>query len=416
MRRSYDVIIIGGGILGCAIARSLAAQRRNVLLLEKEPAVGLHMSGRNSGIVHSGFHEKPGTLAARLCVEGNHAIRKYAESRRIPFEQVGTYVVATDETQVPVLERLKGWGDRNGVQDIALLPIAKAHVNEPNLNGHTTLYSPTGAIIDSRAFTQALTNDAIQSGANIRYWQEVVDIQECADAVHVATLDCQYTSEIVVNCAGLHADRLAHLMGIGGEYLMVPLRGVYFTVTRPGPPLIHSMVYPIPDLSLPFLTMHVTRTIHDSVLVGPSIVPACGREAYLLMQKRVGAMVKLASQQAIWKALFRNRKLMRLAWHDETHSMTHRYFWKEACKVVQGLQLHDLSIGSRVGISSQLIRSDGQLVEDIVVESTDRSIHVLNMASPGMTCALAFAKWLTGRMQGSGQGAKFKTPSLASVS
>ena len=224
MCQSYDVIIIGGGVLGCAIARSLAAQRRKVLLLEKEPAVGLHASGRNSGIVHSGFHQKPGSLSARLCVEGNYAIRKYAESRRIPFEQVGTYVVASDEKQVPILEDLKGRGDRNGVQDLELLPVSQVRAKEPNIHGHTTLYAPTGAIIDSRAFTKALASDAIKSGAKIHYWQEVVDIQERADAVQVTTLDGRYTSELIVNCAGLHADRLAHSMGIGGEYLMVPFR------------------------------------------------------------------------------------------------------------------------------------------------------------------------------------------------
>ena len=127
-------------------------------------------------------------------------------------------------------------------------------------------------------------------------------------------------------------------------------------------------------------------------------------------------MAKLVSQKAVWKALFRNRKLLRLVWKNDNHTLTQQYFWKEACKVVQGLQLQDLALGSRVGISPQLIRSDGQLVDDLVVESTDRTIHVLNMVSPGMTCALSFAKWLTDRMQGSGQGAKFKTPSLASVS
>ena len=414
--QSYDVIIIGGGVLGCAIARSLASQRRKVLLLEKEPDVGLHTSGRNSGMVHPGYHARPGSLSARLCVDGNYAIQKYAESRRIPFEQVGAYVVATDESQVSNLEKLKGRGDRNGVRDLQLLPISQIQKREPNIHGHSALYAPTGAIIDSRAFTKALADDAGKSGAKILYWQEVVNIQEDPDVVHVETRDGRYTSEIVVNCAGLHADRLAHAMGVGGEYLMVPFRGVYFTVTRSGPPLIRSIVSSIPTLSLPFLGIHVSRNVQGSVLVGPSAVPAFGREAYQTTQSQFSAFAKLARQQAVWKALIRNRKLFRLGWKNDRHFMTRQYFWKEACKVVQGINLEDLSLGSRVGISPLLIRSDGQVVDDLIVESTERTIHVLNMVSPGMTCSLSFAKWLTDRMQGAGQGATFKTPFLASVS
>ena len=158
---SYDVIIIGGGVLGCAIARSLAVQRRKVLVLEKEPDVGLHGSARNSGIVHAGFHAKPGSLSARLCVEGNHAIRKYAEARRIPFEQVGTYVVASHERQIPVLETLKGRGDRNGVPDLQLLSSTLLGTKEPSIAGHAALYAPTGAIIDSRAFHQGVSSGCV---------------------------------------------------------------------------------------------------------------------------------------------------------------------------------------------------------------------------------------------------------------
>jgi len=416
IHKTVDVIIIGGGVLGCAIARSLAAQRRTVVLLEKELDVGLHASGRNSGIVHSGFHQMPGSLAARLCVEGHHAIRKYAESRKVPFQEVGTYVVASDEAQVSVLEDLKGRGDRNGVHDLQLLPVSRAKANEPNLHGHTALYSPTDAIIDSRGLTKALADDAIRLGAQIQYWQEVVAIQERADSVQVSTLDGQYVGEIVVNCAGLHAERLAHMVGVGENYFMVPLRGIYFTLTRSGPPLIQSIIYPVQDFSSPFMGVHVTRTVHGAVLVGPCAVPDFRPEIYQRKPNRLGTMAKLASRQSVWKAVFRNRKLLRLGWKHDTHSMTQQYFWKEACRVVEGLQVQDLSLGSRIGVTPQLIRSDGQFIDDLVVESTERTIHVLNMVEPGMTCSLSFAKWLTDRMQGAGQGAKFKTLSLASVS
>lgn len=389
----HSVAVIGAGIIGCAIARELARRFDNVLLIDKEESVGFHTSGRNSGVVHSGFNPKPGTLRAKLCVEGSRLIRQYCRERGISCEQVGTYVMAVEEAQRLALEELKSRGERNGVPGLEILPIERVREQEPNVRGVAALYSPEGAIVDAPALTRALADDAVKAGAKLLLGQEVTRITEASDAAMVTTREGSYRARLVINCAGLHADRLAHMMGVGKDYTIVPFRGEYFVVCRPGPPLVRSMVYPVPHPKVPFLGVHLTRTVNGSVLIGPNAVPAFGREAYKKNQVQAGDLAEMVSHRGVWNALLRNRDLIKVAWNELRHSCSRMHFWCEACRLVEGLKLEELAFESRVGIRPQLIRSNGQLLDDLVVEATERSIHILNVVSPGMTSALAFAKW-----------------------
>src|SRR3989442_11632337 len=210
----HDVAIIGAGVGGCAIARELGGRFKSVLLLDKEVSVGFHTSGRNSGVVHSGFNPKPGTLKARLCVQGSQALRLFCTERGVPCEQVGTWVVATSEPEVPHLYDLKSRGEKNGVPGLEILPIGHVKEREPNVKGIAALFSPTGAIVDSKALTQAVAEDAEHRGANIHLGEEVVDIKEKQSEIEVSTQRRVYRAELVINCAGLHADRLARKMGL----------------------------------------------------------------------------------------------------------------------------------------------------------------------------------------------------------
>lgn len=393
--KRYDVAIIGAGVVGCALAGELARRFGSVLLLDKEALVGFHTSGRNSGVVHSGFNPKPGTLKARLCVEGSRLIRQYCKERGIPCEQVGTYVVAVDGAQAPVLEELKRKGEKNGVPGIEILPIERVREREPNVKGVAAMYSPTGAIVDSQALTRSLADDAVKSGATLALGQEVTRIAETPDAAEITTRRDGYRARVVVNCAGLHADRLAHMMGVGREYTITPFRGEYFVVRRPGQPLVRSMVYPIPHPDVPFLGVHLTRTVSGSVLIGPNAVPAFGREAYRRTSVNLGDMAEVVGHRGFWNALLRNHMLINVAWNELRHSCSKAHFWREASRLVEGLKLDELALESRVGIRPQLIKSNGQLLDDLVIESTARSIHILNVVSPGMTSSIAFAKWFS---------------------
>ncbi len=391
----FDVVVIGGGIVGCAVARELGQRFSRVALMEKENSTGFHTSGRNSGVVHSGFNPEPGTLKAKLCVDGNKAIRKFCAQKKISFEQVGTYVIASDETQVPILYGLKKRGEENGVEGIEILSIAEVQKHEPNVKGVAGLYSPSGAIVDSQALTQALASDAKAFGVTLLLGQEAVDLVENKDLVEIHTQKDRFTAGFLLNCAGLYADRLAHRMGVGKNFVVAPFRGEYFEVTRPGPPVIESMVYPVPNPVVPFLGVHLTRTVMGSVLIGPNAVPAFGREAYQRSSFCLKDLAEMAGHAGFWNAFKKNRSLIKIAWNELRHSCSKRHFLSEASKLVNGLHVGDLSLGRRVGIRPQLIDSDGQLVEDLVVETTQRSVHILNVVSPGMTSALAFARWVS---------------------
>ena len=392
--KSYDIAIIGGGIVGCALARELGKRFDKILLLEKEQSVGFHTSGRNSGVVHSGFNTQPGTLKAKLCVEGSKEIRHYCRELQIQCEQVGTYVAAVEEAQIPMLYELKSRGEKNGVLDLEILPIERVREQEPNAKGIAALFAPTGAIVDSFALTRSLAEGAKQLGVTLKLGEKVRGIEEREEGVYIKTLNGSFFAELVINCAGLYADRLAHMMGIGKDYVIAPFRGEYFVVNRPGPPLIRSMIYPVPNPVVPFLGVHLTRTISGAVLIGPNAVPAFGREAYGRTMFNIKDLVEIACHKGVWSALTRNRALIKIAWNELRHSCSRRHFLKEASKLVSGIRPQDLRLGTSVGIRPQLIKSDGHLVEDLVIETTPRSIHLLNVVSPGMTSALAFADWL----------------------
>jgi L-2-hydroxyglutarate oxidase len=394
----YDVAVIGAGIVGSALARELARRFDRVLLIEKEASVGFHTSGRNSGVVHSGFNPKPGTLKAELCVLGSRMIRKFCQERGVPCEQVGTYVVAKEDVELQMLHDLKSRGEQNGVQGLEILSIEQVRSSEPNVKGIAALFSPEGAIVDSRKLTVTVAQDAEKLGAAVVLGHEVRTIFEKADMVEVATQGAGFKSRLVVNCAGLYADRLAHMMGVGLEYVVAPFRGEYFVVNRPGPPIVLSMVYPVPNPIVPFLGVHLTRTIEGFVLIGPNAVPAFGREAYGRMDFNIRDLGQILRHRGFWNALLRNRALVHIALNELRHSCSRRHFLEEAGRLVSGIRLKDLQLGSRVGIRPQLIKSDGHLVEDLVIEASAHSVHVLNVVSPGMTSSLAFANWLNNRI------------------
>lgn len=392
---TYNIIVIGAGIVGSALARALTQRFDGVLLLEKEPSAGLHTSGRNSGVVHSGFNPKPGTLKAKLCVEGNAMIRRYCQEKAVPCEQVGTCVIADREEQVPGLSELKKRGDQNGVPGLVLLSQRELQGIEPNALGLAALFSPTGSIVDAKALTQSLAQDAQEKGVTLRTNEGATDLQEIPDGIRVKTREAVYTGKLAINCGGLHADRLAHRMGVGFRYMIAPFRGEYFMVRRP---LVRSMVYAPPDPRFPFLGIHLTRTMAGGVLVGPNAVPAFGREAYGKNDFCFNDMVEMMKHKGFWNALLHNRGLVRVGWKELRHSLSKTHFLQEANRLVRGLSLEDLNTTSHVGIRPQLIRDNGELVEDMVIEKTPHSIHILNVVSPGMTCSLAFAKWMIDRI------------------
>jgi len=383
------IVIIGGGIIGTTIARALAKRKAGpVTVIEKEPALGLHQSGRNSGVIHSGINQKPGTMKARMCVEGSRLLREYCRRKKIPMTECGTLVSARTPEETATLEKLLEMGRACGVEGLRILAEKELREREPASLGTAALFSPNGAAVDAPAVLESLAEEA--KDADVVFLLNTK--AERIDGKTIHTSRGRIEAEHIVNCAGLHSDRIAHLMGIGKQYRIIPFRGEYMEVKNCD---VRTMIYQAPDLRFPFLSIHLTHETDGRVLAGPSAVVAFGREAYnkeWCWKEMPGIFL---SKQFI--RLFMNAEFLSIAYDNALTSLFKFAFLKQAQSLVSGVRMEDLS-PARAGIRAQMVDSKGNLVNDIVAEYFKDSTHILNAVSPGLTCSLAFAEHVADRI------------------
>lgn len=390
----FDVAIVGGGVTGCAFARALAQKRpkSKIALLEKEPRVATHTSGRNSGVVHGGYNQKPGTLKARFCVEGNRRLKEYARARGVPLAETGILVVARSQAERGVLEELLRRGKENDVPGLRLVDGAELKRLEPNASGIAALHAPSGASVDSAALVEAFAEDARAAGVTFLLGEGVRKISEDGHGFRILAARTLLRATRLVNCAGLHADRIAHQLGAGLPYSIVPFRGEFYYIDPAKAGLIRSMIYSVPDIRYPFLGVHWTRTVHGRVKVGPNAVLAFGREAYGTFQVHPGDAARMLLDARFWRMLG-GSEFRRLAAANLRSSLSKTAFLTQAFSLVHGAEVSDFRKGPS-GIRAQLVDRDGNLVDDLLVERKGASLHVLNAISPGLTCSLPFADYL----------------------
>lgn len=375
-------VVIGGGIIGSAIARELGLRGAGkVTVLEKESSVGRHASGRNSGVIHSGINQKPGSTKARMCVEGNRRLREYCVKHGIPMHECGTLVVARHERDMPVLDKLLSMGRECGVPGLTIIGPTELKEREPLASGKAALFSPTGAVVDSQALLKAVVSEAQASGVRYRYVHRVTGIK----GTNISTTQGDINGDYVINCAGLYADKVAHMMGLGREYRIIPFRGEYMEVKNCD---VRAMIYQTPDLRFPFLSIHLTREADGRVLAGPSAVLSFGRESYNKEWNWHETATMVLSRQFL--GLITSASFLSVAFQNARTSMSKRAFHEQVCTLAPSVKLEDLSPASS-GIRAQMVDSKGKMIDDILVEYREHSTHVLNAVSPGMTCSLAFA-------------------------
>lgn len=397
--KSYDFVIVGAGIIGLTLARAISLKRLgSVCLIEKEKKLGEHSSGRNSGILHAGIYYPPDTLKARLCTAGAKRMFNYASERGIPVKKTGKVIVATHPGNTGQIDVLYDRAVANGVR---VEKISPDRLREIEPEAHTfgqALYSPDTAVIDPKRVLETLENDVKNLGVDLDKETEAqkFDVKKKT----VRSRKQIYTYGHLINAAGLHADRVAHAMGAGMSYVILPFKGHYRKLTPKAAARFKASIYPLPDLEMPFLGVHLTRTIHDEVMLGPTAIPALGRENYGFLK---GMDLRESPRMLLDLAVMivGNREGFRSMAVEEIAQYGLPGFLRAARKLAPGLRAEDILPSEKMGIRAQLVdKRSKRLVMDLMIEGGPSSTHILNAISPAFTSSLAFADHVVERLTG----------------
>jgi len=387
------VAIVGGGILGLAAGRLLVRERPDaeVVLLEKEASLAQHQTGRNSGVVHAGLYYEPGSLKARLCRRGGELLRAFCREHELPYDECGKVLVATREDELPRLERILERAHANGVVESRLVDAAELRSLEPHAVGLAALHSPTTAIVDYSMICGALAAELRGGGADLRTGTPVRRIALAGDRPSVELGDgTRLEADRVLVCAGLHADRLARASGELAEPRIVPFRGEYWRLRAHRSDLVRGLIYPVPDPSLPFLGVHLTRTVDGSVLVGPNAVLAYAREGYRRSDVSAADLWDTVTWPGMWRVA---RRHWASGAHEVVRSLSKRAFVEEARRYVPELRADDV-VPAPAGVRAQAVDRDGALVDDFRLDVARNAVWVRNAPSPAATSSLAIAEEL----------------------
>ncbi len=389
-RIEADLAVIGAGIVGLASARALKRRHPDarIVVLDKEHAVAHHQTGRNSGVVHAGITYPPGSAKARLCREGVDALRAYCHEQGVAYRAVGKLIVATEEEELPRLRGLLERGRANGVPELRLLNARDLREVEPFAGGIEAIHSPTTAIVDFRAAAEALARELRAGGAELVLGSEVRAIASDDRGVTIEAGPVTVRAAGYVNCAGLHADRIARLAGAAPELRIVPFRGEYWLLREHRRHLVRGLIYPVPDPAFPFLGVHLTVTTSGAVEAGPNAVLAFAREGYRPWEVRARDLAETVAYPGFWRLA---RRHLRAGAYELRRSASKAAFVRSAQRLLPPLTPDDVRRGPS-GVRAQALRPDGTLVDDFVFEAGERALHVLNAPSPAATASLAIGR------------------------
>jgi (S)-2-hydroxyglutarate dehydrogenase len=396
MSESTSIAVVGGGLIGLATARALllADRSRRVIVLEKESGPGQHQSTHNSGVLHAGLYYKPGSLKADFAVRGIRAMTAFCREHGIPHEICGKLVVAADESEVPRLRTLFERGTANGLSGLQWLTAAEAVELEPNVRCIAAVRVPEEGIADYTRVVRALAAEIAHLGGAVHTGARVRQIKADASGWRIETDASEFRANAFINCAGLHADRIARLAGERTDCRIVPFRGEYFMIRPERRSLVRNLVYPVPDPAFPFLGVHFTRTVGGELEAGPNAVLALSREGY----RRRDISPRDIGEALAYSGLRRFAlRYPRQTLAEIRRSLSSTVFCRSLQRLVPSVELGDLVPGPR-GVRAQAIRPDGSLVEDFLLVERRNAIHVLNAPSPGATASLVIGEALAARL------------------
>jgi L-2-hydroxyglutarate oxidase LhgO len=382
--------IVGGGIVGVALARRVAGLGRDVAVtvLEKEPEVARHQTGRNSGVVHAGLYYTPGSLKARLCRRGVELLSEFCAASGLTYDRCGKVVVALDQTELGRLEAIHERAAANRVPGVRMIGREELRELEPHVEGIAALHSPETAVVDFGAVTRRLAADAAALGVGIRTGVAVRGIHQDAGGVEVDAGGERLRFDELVICGGLHTDRLARLAGDDDDPRVVPFRGEYYELTPDRRSLVNGLVYPVPDPRYPFLGVHLTRRVDGGVLVGPNAVLALAREGYRWRDLRPRDLAETLAWPGFRRMAARH---WRTGVREVVGSLSRRAFCDAARRYVPELRPDDL-LRARSGVRAQAVARDGSLVDDFRISRQGRVVAIRNAPSPAATSSMAIAE------------------------
>ena len=382
---------MGGGIVGTAVAMSLVRKFRVIpVVIEAENRLAAHQTGNNSGVIHSGLYYKPGSLKARLCTEGREAMYRFCQEHGIAHERCGKVVIATRENELPALQELERRGAANGLRNLRRLSPGQIQEHEPHVSGIAGLFVEETGIADYKQVTQAYARIVRDHGGDVRTSTRFQGVVLRDDRLIVQTTDGDIESRALINCAGLHSDRVARRCGIDPEVRIVPFRGEYYQLTERSRHLIRNLVYPVPDPRFPFLGVHFTRMVGGGVEAGPNAVLAMARHGYHRLSFNLRDSVDAGTFPGTWRLV---RKHWRTGMGEMYRSFSKRAFLASLRRLLPPLTLEDLEPGG-AGVRAQAVQRDGALVDDFRIQSDRRMIHVLNAPSPAATASLSIGAYV----------------------
>ncbi|MBI5477407.1 MAG: L-2-hydroxyglutarate oxidase [Deltaproteobacteria bacterium] len=388
-KRTVDVLVVGGGIVGVATGMALLERARlSLCIVEAEGRLAAHQTGNNSGVIHSGLYYQPGSLKARNCVEGRRALRRFCETHGVPVEVCGKVVVATRPEQLPALDELMRRGVANGLQGLRRLAVGEVLDLEPHAAGCGGLHVPETGIVDYRRVTEAYADVVRSRGGEILTGARVISVARDGEGIVVETSRGDRRARALVNCAGLQSDRVARLCGAEPDVRIVPFRGEYYTLRPEARRLVRNLIYPVPDPEFPFLGVHFTRRIGGEVEAGPNAVLALKREGYGWRDFSARDVLATVGYSGFWRLA---RRYWRMGLGEMYRSLSKRAFVQALQALLPEITSDDLGPGG-AGVRAQALDATGALVDDFRIVAGERMIHVLNAPSPAATASLSIGR------------------------
>ncbi len=386
---TYDVAVIGGGIVGLATAKALVERGvRNLVVIEAERHLAAHQTGHNSGVIHSGIYYKPGSAKATNCAAGRELMYRFCADHGIPHDRCGKVIVAVEEWELPALAEIERRGHANGLTGLKRLNAAELREHEPHVAGVAGLFVPDTGIVNYKAVTAKYAELVTAGGGEVRTAVRFVGLKRDGSELVLQTTAGELRAKHLVNCAGLQSDRVARLCGVDPGVTIIPFRGEYYDLKPHAAHLCRNLIYPVPDPRFPFLGVHFTRMIGGGVEAGPNAVLAFRREGYRFRDFSTKDMLEMARHRGFWVMAAKY-------WHTGLGEMKRSFsrysFWKSLSRLIPAIRRDDITPAG-AGVRAQALTPDGKLVDDFFIRGENRMVHVLNAPSPAATASISVGR------------------------